>query len=69
MTAKEEVRMLSKGHFTNRQIVHTFLEQKRLYKEALREKYESSIMKHVELSEVHEKYTNMLLPVFKPGKV
>jgi|JI9StandDraft_2_1071091.scaffolds.fasta_scaffold368511_2 hypothetical protein len=67
MTAKEEVKVFKPAKLQNKQVLHTFLEQKRLYKQALREKYESTIIKHVDFQEVHEKYLQSLLPVFKPG--
>jgi hypothetical protein len=67
MTSKEEVRMFKPQKLSKKQVLHTFLEQKRLYKEAVREKHESSIIKHIDFDEVHERYVRSILPVFKPG--
>jgi hypothetical protein len=67
MASKEEIRMFKPSRLTNKQVLHIFLEQKRLYKEAVREKYESNIMKHIDLDQIHEKYLQSILPLFKPG--
>lgn len=67
MTSKEEVKVFQPNPLTSKQVLHTFLEQKRFYKQALREKYESSIIKYIDLKEVHEKYVQSVLPAFRAG--